>query len=102
MELYLTNRVLNANEALEWGLINKVVDDNLLEEETSKLASNLANGPTQAYSSVKKLLNETWTETLETQMERETIEIAKMTQTQDAQNGIKSFVNKEKPNFNGK
>ena len=35
------------------GLINKVVDDNLLEEETSKLASNLANGPTQAYSSVK-------------------------------------------------
>ena len=102
MELYLTNRVLNANEALEWGLINKVVDDNLLEEETSKLASNLANGPTQAYSSVKKLLNETWTETLETQMERETIEIAKMTQTQDAQNGIKSFVNKEKPNFTGK
>ena len=101
MELYLTNRVLNANEALEWGLINKVVDDNLLEEETSKLASNLANGPTQAYSSVKKLLNETWTETLETQMERETIEIAKMTQTQDAQNGIKSFVNKEKPNFTG-
>ena len=32
-------------------------------------------------------------------MERETIEIAKMTQTQDAQNGIKSFVNKEKPKF---
>ena len=28
MELYLTNRVLNSHEALEWGLINKVVDDN--------------------------------------------------------------------------
>ena len=43
-ELVLTNRVLSANEALDWGLINKVVDFKDLKDEAYNLAKKLAEG----------------------------------------------------------
>jgi 2-(1,2-epoxy-1,2-dihydrophenyl)acetyl-CoA isomerase len=41
----MTNRILTANEALEWGLVNKVVDFNELKNESVNLAQQLAEGP---------------------------------------------------------
>ena len=46
MELLLTNRVLDAEEALDWGLVNQVVDDDRIEETAAALAARLASGPT--------------------------------------------------------
>ena len=57
-ELMLTNRVLSAEEGLEWGLINKIVDQENLSETTRELAEEFASGPTLAYGKVKNLLNE--------------------------------------------
>lgn len=101
MELYLTNRVLSAQEALDWGLVNRVVPAADLMTEVSKLATQLAKGPTQAYGGVKKLVMMSPNDTLESQMERETRIIAEMSTTKDAREGIRAFVEKRKPNFVG-
>jgi 2-(1,2-epoxy-1,2-dihydrophenyl)acetyl-CoA isomerase len=101
MELYLTNRVLNAQEALEWGLVNRVVPAGELMTEVTKLATQLAKGPTRAYAGVKKLVMAAPNDTLESQMERETRSIASMCRTKDAREGFKAFVEKRKPNFVG-
>lgn len=82
MRLFLTNRVLNAQEALDWGLVNRVVPQ-ALAVEAEKLARQLASGPTQAYGGVKKLMQLSANDTLESQMERETRQIAALSRTPD-------------------
>ena len=53
----MTNRVLTAQEALDWGLVNRVVPAADLMAEVTKLALQLAAGPTKTYGGVlKKLL----------------------------------------------
>jgi 2-(1,2-epoxy-1,2-dihydrophenyl)acetyl-CoA isomerase len=101
MELYITNRVLSAQEALDWGLVNRVVPGADLMGEVKILAAQLASGPTRAYGGIKKLVMMSPNDTLESQMERETRVIAEMSTTKDAREGISAFVAKRKPNFTG-
>jgi 2-(1,2-epoxy-1,2-dihydrophenyl)acetyl-CoA isomerase len=100
-EIMLTNRRLSAQEALDWGLVNKVVPDGELMKEAEALARRLANGPTLSFGSVKRLLNEAFSETLESQMEHESRGIADMTKTKDAKEGIAAFIERRRPNFTG-
>lgn len=102
LELYLTNRTIDAHEALDWGLVNKVVLPEALDSEVDKLANHLASGPTLAHGGVKRLVLMSPNDTLESQMERETREIVRAVGTEDAKNGIASFVKKEKPKFEGR
>ena len=101
-ELMLTNRVLSADEALEWGLINKIVEQENLSATTRELAEEFACGPTLAYGKVKNLLNASFDNGLETQMELETRGISDMARSSDGREGIQAFLNKRKPNFKGK
>ncbi|MEC8645244.1 MAG: enoyl-CoA hydratase-related protein [Pseudomonadota bacterium] len=101
-ELMLTNRVLSAEEALDWGLINKIVDQKNLSTTTRELAEEFASGPTLAYGKVKNLLNASFDNGLETQMELETRGISDMARSSDGREGIQAFLNKRKPNFKGK
>lgn len=100
-ELMLTNRVLKAQEALDWGIVNQVVADEDVLAEAMKLAGNLASGPTQAFGKVKELLNSSFENPLETQMEFEARAIAAMIETPDGQEGIQAFLGKRKPEFKG-
>ena len=100
-ELMLTNRRLNTQEALEWGLITRIVPDADLLTEATALAEKLANGPTRAFGGVKKLLADTYAHTLESQMEMEARWIAEMGRSQDGREGIAAFIEKRKPNFQG-
>jgi 2-(1,2-epoxy-1,2-dihydrophenyl)acetyl-CoA isomerase len=100
-ELMLTNRVLKAEEALEWGVVNRVVADADVLSETMALAKKLAGGPTQAFGEVKALLNSSFDQSLETQMELEARAIAKLIATDDGQEGLDAFLNKRKPEFKG-
>jgi len=99
MELYLTNRKLSAHEALDWGLVNKVVPQAEFAAEIERLATQIASGPTRAYSGVKKLLMMSTNDTLESQMERETRQIAELSLTSDGREGVRAFVEKRKPRF---
>ncbi len=101
MDLYMTNRVLTASEALDWGLVNRVVPANDLLAEAGKLAAQLADGPTRAHGGIKKLLLTAPTETLESQMERETRMIVEMATSVDGREGVRAFSKKRKPRFRG-
>jgi 2-(1,2-epoxy-1,2-dihydrophenyl)acetyl-CoA isomerase len=101
LELTLTNRMFSAQEALQWGLVTRVVPDNELLAQASAMAVQLAAGPTRAYGISKRLLHSGWTETLETQMENESQAIANSARTADAREGISAFLEKRPPKFKG-
>jgi 2-(1,2-epoxy-1,2-dihydrophenyl)acetyl-CoA isomerase len=100
-ELMLTNRVLKAPEALTWGIVNDVVPDAEVLDRATKLAGRLAAGPTLAFGAVKNLLNGSFDQTLESQMELEARSIGEMSATADGQEGIRAFLEKRKPGFRG-
>ena len=102
LELVLTNKTLSSKEALEWGLINKIFEHEILYKETFKIAKELSEGPTLAFGRTKELVHNSFTSSLEGQMELETIMISKSADTEDGKEGIRSFVKKEKPTFLGK
>jgi 2-(1,2-epoxy-1,2-dihydrophenyl)acetyl-CoA isomerase len=102
LELTLTNRMFSAQEALQWGLITRVVPDNELLAQARAMAVQLANGPTRAYGVSKRLLHSGWAETLETQMENESQAIANSARTLDAREGITAFLEKRPPKYKGK
>jgi 2-(1,2-epoxy-1,2-dihydrophenyl)acetyl-CoA isomerase len=101
MELYLTNRVLTAAEALDWGLVNRVVPADSLATEAGALARQLAEGPTGAFGGVKALLQSAAGESLETQMELESRAIAAAGASPDGQEGIRAFIDKRPARFTG-
>jgi 2-(1,2-epoxy-1,2-dihydrophenyl)acetyl-CoA isomerase len=102
LELYLTNRVLSAREALEWGLVTRVVPDAELKTAVESLARELAAGPTLAIGGAKRLFHQSTWESLETQMELEAQAIAASGHTQDFRDGVTAFANKKTPTFKGK
>lgn len=100
-ELVLTNRVLSADEALQWGLVSRVVPAEQLLAEAMKLARQFSNGPTRAYGTAKKLLHTAFSESMEAQLEFESQGISNMMRTKDALGALESFVNKTEPKFTG-
>ena len=99
MELTLTNRKLSAREACEWGLVTEVVPVERLAARAEELARSLAQGPTGAFGSAKRLLHSGWNQSLETQMELESRAIAEAGGTADGKEGITAFVEKRKAKF---
>lgn len=102
MELYFTNRVLSAREALDWGLVTRVVPDAELRSAVDALAGELAQGPTRAFGAAKRLFHQATWESLETQMEAESQAIAASGRTEDFRAGVTAFANKKTPTFRGR
>lgn len=100
-ELVLTNRRLSAQEALDWGLVTRVVPGNQLLSEARALAESLAQGPTKAYGGAKRLLLSAYSSTLETQLEDESASITKQVKDHDGREGIEAFAARRKPEFKG-
>lgn len=101
LDLALTNRTLSAREAMEWGIVSRVVPDAEVHAQAEELAKQLAAGPTRAFGNVKRLMRTGWTETLETQMAYEADSIAEMTRLADGREGVTAFVEKRAPHFTG-
>ena len=97
----LTNRVLTAAEAAEWGVINQEVPAETLEQTVQRLIEQFRKGPTLAFGRVKSLLNDSFNHGLETQMELETRGIAESAMTRDGQEGLHAFLEKRTPLFQG-
>jgi len=101
-EMALLNPVLSAKQALEWGLINQVVADEQVLPAALDIARQLAQGPTLALGETKRLILCGATESLESQMERESRTIAAMAGNTDGQEGIAAFLAKRTPRFTGR
>lgn len=102
MELALTNRTLNAQEAVAWGLANRLLPAEGFEREARRIAAQLAAGPTRAFGQVKALLYHSFHESLEGQLEREARAIVDASRSEDFREGTRAFVEKRQPGFKGK
>lgn len=100
-EFFITNRILDAETALDWGLVNRVVSAEKLQDTVKELAGMLAKGPTQAYGQVKRLVDHAHQASLETQMEQEAQAIAGLSKTRDGQEGVQAFLEKRPAQFTG-
>jgi 2-(1,2-epoxy-1,2-dihydrophenyl)acetyl-CoA isomerase len=100
-ELMLTNRRLSAEEALDWGIVTRVVEDVELAAEAEKLALQLASGPTVAFGAVKKLLALSFESSLEAQLEHESQAISEAAVTADGREGVTAFFAKRAADFRG-
>ena len=98
-EFVFMNRMLKAEEAVEWGLVNKSVKASDLMNEAGSAAEMLAAGPRAAHGRIKELFNGSLTTPLETQMENEAGYLALSAQSPDGQAGIKAFLTKTDPHF---
>jgi 2-(1,2-epoxy-1,2-dihydrophenyl)acetyl-CoA isomerase len=102
MELMLTNRTVSAREAEAMGMITRVVPDADLHQQAAAIAHELAQGPTQAFGGVKRLLYTSPNNPLYEQMEIETAIIAETSRTADAREGIAAFLGKRAAKFGGR
>ncbi|MET0900517.1 MAG: enoyl-CoA hydratase-related protein [Mycobacterium sp.] len=98
-ELMLTNRTLSAAEALEWGLVNEVVQAAALADRARELADQIASGAKQSGAAVKKLVLASFGNDLETQMALEADLIAQNADGVDGKEGIDAFLSKRAPKF---
>lgn len=102
MELVYTNRRLDAREAEEWGLVNRVVPDGELAAEVTALAERLAAGPTRAYAGARRLIRESLDNPLHSQLALEERAITAMGATADFREGIAAFAGKRPAVFRGR
>jgi 2-(1,2-epoxy-1,2-dihydrophenyl)acetyl-CoA isomerase len=102
MELYFTNRVLTAREAVEWGMVTRAVPDGEFAGAVAALARELAEGPSKSFGIAKRLLHQSTWESLETQMELEAQGIAACGHTEDFRAGVTAFAEKRTPTFRGR
>jgi 2-(1,2-epoxy-1,2-dihydrophenyl)acetyl-CoA isomerase len=100
-EMAMLGERVPAEQALEWGLVNRVVADERLEAEATELLERLAKGPTASYAGSKRLLNRRVYADLEGQLEAEADAQREQGHTKDFIEGVLSFVEKRPADFTG-
>ena len=98
-ELMLTNRTLQAEEALAWGLVTQVVDDAALPDAVDALVAQVLKGSPDSNATAKRLLLGSFDHGLETQMELEGQGIAACADGPNGREGVAAFVGKRAPEF---
>ncbi len=101
LELVLTDKVLAADQALEWGLVTRVVADDALTAEGDALAAKLAAGPTRALGEAKRLLWDGLGRGVQECLPDEARTVSELSGTPDALEGLAAVIEKRKPNYGG-
>ncbi len=102
MELVLTGRFLTAEEALQAGLINKVVPVEFYLEEAQKLAKEISNRPPVAVRLAKEAVLKSFDTTMEIGLEFERKNFYLLFASEDMREGMAAFIEKRKPEWKGK
>ncbi len=102
IEMAMLGERLPAPRALEWGLVNRVVPDAALGEETTALAGKLAGGPTSSYAGTKRQLNNWMYSRMAEQLDLEARIQQEMSGSADFLEGVTAFVQKRTARFSGK
>ena len=98
-ELLLTGRNMDAQEAYEMGLVNKVVDDEMLMDEVEKLAKDISRKSGVQSSFIKALVNKGSLIDLNSACDLEISYFSASFSTYDQKEGMAAFLEKRKPNF---
>lgn len=102
MEIMMLGERLPAERAAEWGLISRVVEDEALAAEATALAERLAAGPTIAYGLLRRLARTAEQSSLTEALAAERIAQREAGRTEDFKRGVFAFLQKRKPDFEGR
>ncbi|MCW3015753.1 MAG: enoyl-CoA hydratase [Solirubrobacterales bacterium] len=102
MEIALTNPVITASEALEMGLITRVVADESVKDEGLALARELASGATLALAATKRLLWDGLGSTVEARLPEEARTVSELSGTADSREGLAAVIERRSPTFSGR
>ena len=102
LELIYSGRRLNGSEALQRGLVNRVVPAGELAETARTLARDLANGPTAAFRISKRVLTDAQGASYAQVLDAEALAQGEASRTADYQDGMRAFKEKRTPVFKGR
>ncbi|TKC90065.1 enoyl-CoA hydratase [Trinickia terrae] len=102
MGMALLGETLDAAEALRIGLVNRVVSADALSDETGKLARILAEGPTLALGSLKRLVRDAFSRDLHGQLDAEAVAFAACAGTADFAEGVAAFFERRPARYRGR
>lgn len=101
LEITLLDEPIPAEEAVEIGLATEVLGDDAFEDRVTSIAADLADGPTRAYATVKRLLRGSESRDLGAQLAAETEQLAQLARTDDYVYGYEAFFSDSDPTFRG-
>jgi 2-(1,2-epoxy-1,2-dihydrophenyl)acetyl-CoA isomerase len=93
---------ISARQASDWGMIWEAVADEDFDAHWRSRAAQLANGPTVAYSQMKRALRQSWENTRDGQLDLEARLQGECGMTRDFKEGVVAFTEKRKPGFQGR
>lgn len=102
MEIVLTGKMISAAEALQWGLINKIVPAEYYLQEAKDLAKEIASKPPVAVRLAKEAVLKSFDTTIEGGLEFERKNFYLLFASEDQKEGMKAFVEKRKAEWKGK
>lgn len=102
MELAMLNPTLTAAEALDLGLITRVVPDDALLDEAWALARQLAAGATKALAATKRMIWDGLAAPLDARLPEESRTVSELSGTYDALEGLAAVIGKRAPQFEGR
>ncbi|MGH8790717.1 MAG: enoyl-CoA hydratase/isomerase family protein [Cupriavidus necator] len=102
MAIALLGETFDAADALRLGMVNMVVPAWSVDATATELAQRLAQGPTKAMGRMKRLIRTSFERSLPMQLDQERDEFVANAATEDFRNGIAAFLQKKKPEFQGR